>query len=314
MTSEDNAAGLSEITSDFLEALRTAFPMLARHVCGSAAKRPELFDGLAAPMLSWARGLLGARYPDALLDGYCEFVGEVNRAQVEYEQRGHYEHRSYDEVFSSTYDSADFMDTYHWGVYVTTFAWEHHLLLYRFFRDCYLPLLPAQAGATLLDLGAGSGIWHMLTLGALPGLSATAVDISETSVELSSKMAGVAGLSGRIRHVCADALDIRLDAPADCGISCFLMEHLEQPRRLLQNLAGNLAPHACAFVTCALTAAEIDHIYEFTSECQPMRMAEEAGFRVVGSWSASPATHPAACRFLPRSLALILQKRRGEIW
>ena len=50
---------------------------------------------------------------------------DANRSQMIYEKTGHYE-RNFEEVFQATYNSSEFMDSYHWGVY-TTFAWMHHL-------------------------------------------------------------------------------------------------------------------------------------------------------------------------------------------
>jgi hypothetical protein len=67
-------------------------------------------------------------------------------------------------------------------------------------------------------------------------------------------------------------------------------------------------------VTAALTAAEIDHIHEFRRESQIVAMAEDAGFRVVSTLSASPRSIRHDATFLPRSMALVLQKRGGEWW
>ena len=98
------------------------------------------------------------------------------------------------------------------------------------------------------------------------------------------------------------------------------MEHLEKPQLLLQNMASNLFPREYAFIIAALTAAEIDHIYEFRRESEVISMAEEAGFRVISMYSSAPsprvlqAFNANSHRFLPRSLALVLQKRKNDIW
>jgi hypothetical protein len=92
------------------------------------------------------------------------------------------------------------------------------------------------------------------------------------------------------------------------------MEHLEEPQLLLQNMASNLETRGYAFITAALTAAEVDHISEFRHESEIVSMAEEAGFRVFSMYSAAPLSHPDSHRFLPRSLALVLQKRKNDIW
>ena len=92
------------------------------------------------------------------------------------------------------------------------------------------------------------------------------------------------------------------------------MEHLEKPQLLLQNMASNLETKGYAFITAALTAAEIDHISEFHRESEIVLMAEKSGFRVISMYSSAPASYPHSYRFLPRVVALILQKRKNALW
>jgi ubiquinone/menaquinone biosynthesis C-methylase UbiE len=207
------------------------------------------------------------------------------------------------------------MDLYHWGVYTTTFAWEHHLRLFEFFKQYFLKQLLQSDPGKLLDLGCGSGIWHLLALRTISDWQVTAIDISETSIALTKKMwQTFEQPRPNVIHEVADALQYTLATKANAAISCFLLEHLETPDRLLQNLANNIEQGAYAFVTCALTAAEIDHIYEFHHEAQVVSMAEESGFRVIATLSSSPKAVNSNSYYLPRSMALVLQKRQGDIW
>ncbi len=65
---------------------------------------------------------------------------------------------------------------------------------------------------------------------------------------------------------------------------------------------------ACAFITGVLTAAQIDHIYEFREESELVRMCELNGLRVLETLSASPRRTLPKARFLARSMALLVQK------
>ena len=270
---------------------------------------------MAGCLLPWAEIQLGSDFADVLIEGYCEFTVDVNRSQLRYEKDGHYAHQSYKEVYETAYASHDFMKYYHWGVYTTTFAWTHHLRIYQMYRDQFLSRIRGLAApGRLLDLGAGSGVWHLLASRQLPGWEMTAVDISETSVRIAREMSGKLRPGSAIHWVCGDALTHQLAEPADAGISCFLMEHLETPSGLLENLSRNLKPKAFAFVTLALTAAEYDHIYEFKRESEPIAMAESAGFRVIETFSSAPDFVHAKKSYLPRSMAMLLQKRRNDIY
>jgi 2-polyprenyl-3-methyl-5-hydroxy-6-metoxy-1,4-benzoquinol methylase len=299
----------------FLTYLAREAPMCAKHVQETAARHPVLFNELAERMLTWARQVLGEGWCETVADGYLMFVTDANRSQADYERSGRYRFSSYDEVFAQTYDDPEFMTHYHWGAYAITFAWEHHLLLYDFFLRHFLtPLRETGPTGRLLDLGCGSGIWSTLALSQLEGWHATMVDISATSVGLTRRTLTCAGLDRRTDLRQSDALRFRGDAPFDAGISCFLLEHLETPQQLLDNLSASLGARRLAFVTTALTAGEIDHIFEFRRESEVVALAEQAVFRVVASFSSAPRVTPARVVFTPRSMALVLQKRAGQYW
>ncbi|MFC1584237.1 class I SAM-dependent methyltransferase [Fibrobacterota bacterium] len=304
-----------ERVDHFVARFRERAPLFCKEIQRALKEDGDLFSELAGPMLAWASVMLGPSYEDILIDKYSDFVLNVNMSQFEYEKKGKYQFSSWQEVYEKTYDQKDFMDSYHWGVYTHTFAWYHHLKIYEFFRDKFLlPMAARKEGGRLLDLGAGSGIWHLLANRHLPQWDITAVDISETSIGLSREMAQKTVPEASIEHFCADATAFQASAPADAAICCFLMEHLERPEEVLNNISRNLKERCFAFVTCGLTGAEIDHIFEFKRESEPILMAEQAGLRVVRMFSASPSRVLQKRKYLPRSLAMVVQKRKNEIW
>ncbi len=119
-----------------------------------------------------------------------------------------------------------------------------------------------------------------------------------------------AGTEERATYELKDALDLaELDAEcADAGITSFLIEHLETPQKLYRVIYHLLKPGGVFFVTGALTAAQIDHIYEFNNESELVRMAEENGLRVLETLSTNPKRLLPRARFVPRSMALVVQK------
>lgn len=297
---------------------RPEWQPFARNLLGLLdSGHPEL-GPISSKLIGWARRHLGADYEDTLAEGYVAFVTDVNRSQLKYEAAGAYRNKSYADVYASVYDNRAFMSTYHWGVYATTFAWPHHLEISRFYRERFLEVALASAEAErVVDLGCGSGLWSFLLLNAHPEYLIDAVDISETSSSIAGQMARAIGLDGRFTVDCADALtwsEGERDGAFEAGISCFLLEHLERPERLLENLARLIKPRGVAFVTAALTAAESDHIMEFRRESEIVALAEAAGFRVMETLCVGPPNYIAKARFLPRSMAMILSKRTGEVW
>lgn len=299
-------------TEGFLAALESMAPAYYHHVKELSESEPQLFREFSEPMLEWAEVSLGENYFEKLVRGYVAFTTEVNTAQLRYEKTGRYQFHRFDQVYDIAYGDEEFMDEYHWGVFITTFAWRHHLNLSRLFRDRFLGRLDLDA--RILDLGAGSGVYNLLALHHCPSAVAVAVDISPTSAREARNTAVRLGLGERTEHICADATTWEAEQEFDAGISCFVMEHLERPEFLLANLSKNVKPHGYVYVTTALTAAEVDHIYEFRRESEVVEVCERAGFRVVEYQSLSSDAVPADRYFLPRSIGLVLQVRNGPIW
>jgi len=288
-------------------------PLYFKAIEGCYNSNNILFEELSELLLSWAADLLEDNYLDALTNGYAKFVNDVNRSQIKYEKRRRYENKSYSEVYRQVYNNPTYMSLYHWGVFTITFAWEHHLKIYKYFIEDFAGCLGKNRGKAL-DLGSGSGVWSLLLLSHKPNWLVEGIDISTYSVNMANNLARAAKLSERSKFIVDNALTHSLPQKADAVISCFLLEHLEDPQNLFLNASNNLIDGGYAFVTAALTAAEIDHIYEFRKESTLVNMAEDYGFRVISFRSESPKNHPRENYFLPRSMALILQKKVNDIW
>jgi len=299
-------------TDHFLKYFRDTHPLYSKAIQNCYDNNVEAFTDLAEVMLGWAETLLGREYLEILASGYIHFVNDVNRSQFEYELDRKYKNKSYEEVYASVYNNDSYMALYHWGVFTTTFAWEHHLRLYKYFVEHFTNRLGDSGN--ILDLGSGSGIWSLLTLRNKKNWRSTGIDISSYSVDMARQLSLASGHSSVSSFIVDDALKYRAQEKYDALISCFLLEHLEEPGKLFRNAAGNLNDGGYAFITAALTAAEIDHIFEFRSESELVTLAEESGFRVISMLSESPRSHPRKSMFLPRSMAIVLQKKMNDIW
>ena len=275
---------------------------------------PEAFDRIAGTYLDWYVRARGIGALPAAVDAFARFCSDVNLAQGRYELIGEYEARSFEECLESVYGHAETMTDYLWGVYLSNFLWAHHLDLVLFFEQRFLPRL--QPRDHLVEIAPGHGGWGLWALHGYPGLSLRGFDISPTSLAVASTLSLAAGLESRARYEVCNALDL-CDQPspqAQACICCFLIEHLEHPARLVQVLSHVLVPGGLVFFTGALTAAQADHIYEFRAESEFVLLAERAGFRVLDTRSVAPARQLAKARFLPRSMALVLQKKTHEWW
>ena len=278
------------------------------------SRNRELFYKVGMPLTNYAANYIGEGYEKVLADGYVSFVADVTMSQMQYEKNKHYPNKSYEEVYNELYDNPEDMSQYHWGVYAITFLWEHHLKVYQFFEGNFLKQLSRICAGTVLELGSGSGLWGVFLLAQLKDWNVVGVDISKTSVKAAQQQARFNGFSHQTHYIVDNALTFAGEKPFDAVISCFLLEHLEQPEKLFDNISKNLVSGGYAFVTGALTAAERDHIHEFKRESELILLAEKHGFRMISSLSTAPDLHPEKFNFLPRSMGMLLQKRRNDIW
>lgn len=273
------------------------------------AINPARFDAYANLLLGWAQRVLGDRAIPRTVDAFIRFSFEVNLAQARYEADGRYENKSYDKCYESVYNEKDTMDDYLWGVFLTNFMWAHHMDISMFYEDRFVARLPERSH--IVEIAPGHGGWGLMALHALPHATLEAYDISPSSVQIASSLAEASGQGARARYTLKNALDLDALEPAsaDAVVCNFLIEHLEAPQKLVEIIHHLLKPGARAFLSGALTAAQVDHIFEFRHESELVHMAEKSGLRALETLSVGPRRTLPRARFLPRSMALILQKR-----
>jgi 2-polyprenyl-3-methyl-5-hydroxy-6-metoxy-1,4-benzoquinol methylase len=274
---------------------------------------PARFRVLAGRMLRW---LVDARGADAIpqaADAFVRFTTDVNLHQARYEVSRRYEAASFDELYRTHY-ATEAMSDYLLGVYLTSFSWAHHMEISIFYQDRFLGHLADDV--SLVEVAPGHGGWGVLALDRLGRARLRAYDISPVAIGIARSMAQAAGVGERATYEERGAFD--LDAlpasSADAAICSFLIEHLEEPRRLLAVLAHVVKPGGRVFLTGALTAAQVDHIYEFRRESELFMLSEDVGFRVTDTLSAAPRRTLPRATLLPRSMALVLRKRTHPDW
>lgn len=302
----------TEYLPTLLDYLREQHPRSVRGVEEAIAISPADFKPIAEMFLEW---LVKARGENALrvaADAFAQFLTEVNMAQAQYEADGHYAHQSFAEVYDAHYSDDSIMESYLLGIYLTNFLWAHHTEICLFYRDYFLKRLSADS--ELVEIAPGHGGWGTWALSVLPKAHLKGFDISPASIGIATGVSGAAGFSDRATYQLRDALDLQQLTPesADAVICSFVIEHLEKPAQLFAVVHHLLKPRGLGFITGALTAAQVDHIYEFRYESELIKMCEEHGLRLIGSLSVGPKRTFRNAQFLPRSMALIVQKRITE--
>jgi hypothetical protein len=275
---------------------------------------PKRFAAIAELYLDWLVKARGESGIDAAADAFAQFSTDVNLAQARYERDGAYANKTFAEVYKDHYSDAETMDGYLWGIYLTNFLWAHHYQIMTFFQDRFMTRLGGDA--KIVEIAPGHGGWGAWALAHMPGATLEGYDISPQSIEIANSVAAAAGVDGRAVYSERDALDLsQVEAESADGCICsFLVEHLENPQQVYKVISHLLKTGGTAFITGALTAAQVDHIYEYKYESELVMMCEKAGLRVLETLSANPLRTLPRAKYMPRSMALLVQKRGNDIY
>jgi 2-polyprenyl-3-methyl-5-hydroxy-6-metoxy-1,4-benzoquinol methylase len=212
-----------------------------------------------------------AAYDRALHD-FMLLSEEFVKLQMELDRAGHYRHASFDEVRRAVYDNPEYMDSvYLNGLLLSQAFWINHTKMYAYFAERFCRDNPAAG--TVLEVPSGTGFFIAEFARLNPGWTATGIDLSESSVAFGSAVARLGG-APNVRISRQDVFALTDDAGYDRIICGELLEHLEDPEALLEKLTKLIAPGGRLYVTTAIWAAALDHIYLYESARDVREMLE----------------------------------------
>ena len=293
----------------FLSAIERRAKLFAPSASATFRANEELCSWVLDPLARWADDAYGEQAFDEAALGYARYCLGVAQAQRIYERAGQYTPEAMPEIVSGVYEDEGYIVPYMWAAILIYAFWPSMIAHIALFRDEFLRRLPPNA--TLLELASGHGVLSLLAAEERPDIRVTGLDISPPAVAVARRLLAASGHGDRVSFAVEDAL--RSVSPGQAMtyqgiISAMLAEHLPQPKPLFDSLGAQTAPQGLVFFSTALESAQRDHVFEFHRESEPLKMAEEAGLRVLRLVSDSSATPPQA-RFLPRATAMLLQAR-----
>jgi 2-polyprenyl-3-methyl-5-hydroxy-6-metoxy-1,4-benzoquinol methylase len=305
------------------------------------AKPAEVLDAAAAPRLSELRDILRRDYPlfgDAVdrtaaafgrswiedfeetlgrvcpssellahaAKGYALFAIDHLRRQRQFERDRRYAVKSYDEAAAQVYlDEAYMRMRYLPGMLIAHFVWLHEYHHMRFFDSAFVSQLQLRADPVFAEVGVGSGVYSRRVLQQVPSARGTGYDISPSSKAFAEDHMRAFGLEDRYEGVLADAMADPMQ-PVEWLICIEVLEHLEDPTAWLRRLRETVIPGGRAFITAALNAAQLDHIYLYESSEDVIQHLEAAGFAVEQGFLATAYSPPTPGIPVPAVAAFIV--------
>lgn len=293
----------------FLEALDRKARFFAAGARATYESNRELCGWLLNPLARWTEAAYGREAFDAAARGYAQYCVGVAKAKQVYETAGRYTPEDMPEIMSNVYEHEGYMVPYMWAAILIYPFWPSMVNHIAMFRDDFVRRLPQNA--KVLELAAGHGVLSLLAAEERPDIRVRGVDISPPAIAVANRLLSVSGNTNRVNFVVSDALESRgKDDEGKCQgvISAMLAEHLLDPRPLFRTISDRTCPNGIVFFSTALESPQLDHVFEYNNESEPLQMAESCGLRVNRLLSDAGVVPPGS-RFLPRATAMILRPR-----
>ena len=219
---------------------------------------------------------------DYAIECYLNMISDMNSETVEFARSGKYSSSTFSEVNNRVYAKPEIMEYYMHGLVMSQFLWKHHYLM----LDYFIKTLPAYTGKThnYLEIGAGHGLFLSRALDILnDDTKFTVVDISKTSIDLAKKFND----NARVAFNLKDIFDFDNNDKYDFITMGEVLEHVEDPVKLLLKLKDMLTPGGTLFITTPTNAPAIDHIYLFNNTREIQDMITSVGFKIISEASFS---------------------------
>ena len=230
------------------------------------------FDESLSRLFEGGEALAGAA------KGYALFVMDLLRRQRRFERDRRYPEKSYEEAALDVYFDEEYMlAQYLPGLILSHFLWPHHVWHCRFCDSAFVSQMQLSPAPRFVEVGVGTGLYSRRLLQQVASSRGTGIDISPASQAFAERHIRAFGLQDRyqteLRDIVAEPL-----TPVQWLICIEVLEHLEDPLAFLRTLRRALAPGGHAFITAALNAAHVDHIYLYEGTDQVIDQLKAAGF------------------------------------
>lgn len=212
------------------------------------------------------------KFREAIKD-FIDLSVEFLTLQVYLERNGHYKNESYDDMKEQVYDNPDVMEgRYLNGLLFSQALWINHFKTYDFFvkRFCN----NNEKTGKLLEVPVGCGFFITEFSKLNKDWDMTGMDISKSSVNYARKYADY-NSQENVKIIERNAFDLKADEKYDCIVCGEFLEHLEDPESLVKKFSEVLSEDGRIFMTVAVWAAAIDHIYLFKSAQEVRDMLEK---------------------------------------
>ena len=266
---------MEDLLTDIVKHIESISPISAKRLKKHLAKADAVYRERAKSFLSKYKNYLESIGKDFQysIDCYLHMTADMFRERENFLETGRYSNTSFIDVNARVYANPEVMDYHMHGLVLAQFLWTDQYKRFSFFAD-NLPAFKNKI-RNYLEIGGGHGLYIYEAERIFGSVTVfDLVDISTSSLNLAK---GILNPSA-INFIHKDIFDFDEKNKYDFITMGEVLEHLEEPEKMLQKIHRLLSGDGVFFITTPANAPMIDHIYLFNNANEIREMIDANGF------------------------------------
>lgn len=261
-----------------LEILKIKYPLLAKSAYSGTESDEMLY------LCDYLENILEITNlnMEGIIDAYAKTCFEFLTLQNTFRQTGTYLAANQPDLVAKLYSKNVMMENYLLGLLCTYLYWENHYSIFNFFVREFTSQINASKFPKIMEIGVGHGLFANYILDYNRDSTYLGVDISPASLKFTNDIFSKK-FQNRYLLINEDATstNFSLNSKFDFSICCEVLEHVEDPLRLLLNIKNNLKETGFLFISTVCNLEAIDHIYLFRNPEEIRLLVQKAGFQII---------------------------------
>jgi 2-polyprenyl-3-methyl-5-hydroxy-6-metoxy-1,4-benzoquinol methylase len=218
---------------------------------------------------------------DYAINAYLNMCKSMLKCQIEFMKTGTYSTTDHNHAFEEVYSNPELMKSYMIGLALSQFLWSTHYKIYRAFERSIIDNVSSIG--SYLEIGPGHGLYLRKAIHYLkPGAAISVVDISPVSISITKSIIRYFyPMVSNITYWTGDMLSYNASIRYDFITMGEVLEHVNEPHKLLSCLVRLLSDRGRAFVTTSINSPAIDHVHHFKSIEDVRTMINASGLEII---------------------------------
>jgi 2-polyprenyl-3-methyl-5-hydroxy-6-metoxy-1,4-benzoquinol methylase len=217
---------------------------------------------------------------ERVADDYLKMIRDMRIEGIYFFKYGKYRCENQTIANDYVYSKPDVMSYYMNALLVSQVMWKHHFNIFMYFQTQIKSLFKNYSKLNILDIGPGHGFFSYIVKKEFPKYETIdIVDISETSLEMTNKIIGTDG--DKIRYFRKDVFDYGEEKKYDFIVLGEVLEHLDDPKGILNKLSKLLNPGGVIWITVPTNSPALDHVYLFKTKEEIVELVTDSGLRTI---------------------------------